>query len=143
MNKKDIYTILFLLFCLIMLLFGKKMLLAYYNHFAFIPKVKLTHTEKVFIDSLKKTCNCYDVYRNPGYVPEYYKNDNTYEVVLDIYRRNIKNRDSLNSVAFKIARYSYMKIHKKDTSIFTRYKVIFWGKDKISFNFNAKELNRK
>ncbi len=141
-TRRKITTLLFITFTVLTSLFGKTVLLKIYGYFAFIPRVKLTLNEKVFIDSLKKTLNCYTVYRTPEFKPDYYEKNNEYGIVAEFRGFPVlKNkRDSLSRVSFRIAQKAYMEINKKDTSIFTSYRVTFWGKEEIFFLYRAKEL---
>ena len=51
-----------------------------------------------------------------------------------------QKKDSLGRVALSIAQKSYREINNRDTTIFTKYGVRFWGKETLEFHYKAKEL---
>ena len=144
MKRKYKITLIALTVLIILaILFGKILIIQVYNHLAFSPKRPLSVKEKKFIDSLKTVCNCNEIFRYPENERDFFKPNSEYIIYINLYNSdiNIKDeKDNVNLMALQIAQKSYREINNRDTTIFTRYGVIFWGNNRIEFHYKAKDL---
>ena len=141
--KKSIISAL-LLTVVIILLFGRTILLSIYGYFTVIRKKEMTLTEKVFFSDLIKKHTFNVAYRTPSSIEDYQKIENEYGIVAEFKEFPSLNgkKDSLNKIAFEIAKKAYKEVNQRDTTIFVRYKITFWGKEEMSFIYTVRELDR-
>ncbi|MGB4774870.1 MAG: hypothetical protein WBP45_06850 [Daejeonella sp.] len=143
---KNIYKVIIailLLFTIMILVFLGIGFLQLSGRFFVLKKRPLSLKEKIFIDSLKKDCNCSKIFRYPKDERDFFKPNSEYIINISLNDFELKmgeKKDSLGRIALSIAQKSYKEINNKDTSIFTKYGIIFWGKETLEFHYKVKDL---